>query len=92
MKFPWSKVVDRFEWDMVGRLLSVVKYHPWKNEGPFVKRGQPNENETLYSCGEMSWSYRSLDSLLVGWITFKHLGINQMSLVSGICRAIGIEE
>jgi hypothetical protein len=41
-KFPWGKVMDKFEYDFDGRTMEVVKYHPWKTKGSAILTGEPD--------------------------------------------------
>lgn len=89
-KFTWGRVIEKFEYDMDGRALQVVKFHPWKCSGSTVLTGQPDLEDICYHCEELHQSFDSLDALLIAWIAEKRLGLNQHALVSGMCRALGI--
>lgn len=90
-KFPWGKVLGRFDYDFDGAILEIVKYHPWISVGCTVKSGVANESETWYHIDTMHASFSSMDEALVNWITFKNLGMNNSALAGGICRALCIK-
>jgi len=83
-KFVWGKVIERFDFDFDGVICEVVKYHP-KTFTPVVYLP-----ESFYHCEEMSASFRSMFELLVHWLTYKQLGLNEGSLAQGLCRAINL--
>lgn len=85
--FSWGKVVDKFDFDMDGVPLLVIKYHPTKYINGQGVRGE-YEDHVLFHCVELHSSYLSLDSLLIAWIAHRRLGLNQHHLVDGICRAL----
>jgi hypothetical protein len=89
MKFPWGKVIQGFVVDFDGDLMEVTKYHPWiykNNQSTCVA----NSDEVSYHCEEISESSESLDQLVISWIVYRRLGLNQRPLVAGICRALKI--
>jgi len=86
-RFPWGRVVERFEYDFDGEIMDVVKYHPFKRDGSTVLR-KIDEEKISYSCEEISQSSVSLEHLVIAWIAYKSLGLNQHALVSGIARAL----
>lgn len=91
-KFSWGRVLERFEYDFDGEVMSVTKYHPWKlAEDGFTCTREPNEAEVMYHCEELRESCDTLYALLISWIAHKRLGQNQHALVSGICRALAVE-
>jgi len=89
-KFSWGQVLDRFEFDMDGKPLEVVKFHPWQTEGSTVRTGLPDESVVNYHCEQIRESFLDLDALLIAWIAHRRLGQNQGALTSGICRALAI--
>lgn len=90
-KFAWGKVIDNFEYDFDGQVLTITKYHPWKRDGCTVLTGVENTEEIKYHCEELRESSNSLLHLVIAWIAFKNLGLNQHQLVYGICRALEIK-
>ncbi len=90
-RFPWGKVLDRFEFDFDGVKLEVTKYLPTKFVNGHAVKGE-HEDEPEYHIDEMSGSFGSMDAALIGWITHRRLGLNNNSLAYGICRALKIEE
>lgn len=86
-KFPWGKVVDRFDYDFDGEKLEVVKYLPRKAmhlNGGYEERPQ-------YHVEELHSSYWNMQALLIDWIAYKNLGLNQHSLTAGLCKALEIK-
>lgn len=90
--FTWGEVIQRFHYDFDGKPLDVVKYHPWVSKNHRIHTGEPDRSRTEYHCEEMRSSYLSLDALIVAWIAYKRLGLNQHMLVDGLCRALEIYE
>jgi len=86
--FSWGKVLKVFDYDIDGKPLEVVKYHPWRTEGVSVKTGSHDESQTLYHIAAMSTSFHSMDAALIGWIAHKNLGLNNGALAEGVCRAL----
>ena len=78
-QFPWGSVIDRLKYDFDGVSLDVTKY--------VDKQGQ-----TLYHVEELHASFYGMDSMLIAWIAYRRLGLNQHNLVGGICRALEINE
>jgi hypothetical protein len=87
-KFSWGTVINRFDYDFDGKKLEVVKFHPWVSVDSRVMTGTPDEAATLYHCEELRESFYDMDSLLISWIARKNIGLNQHTLVQGICRAL----
>lgn len=79
--FPWGKVIDRFVFDFDGTVFEVTKYESKMKDGAIE-----------YHCEELRQSSSSLFNLLISWITYKQLGLNNGSLVCGICKALDIKE
>lgn len=88
MKFPWGKVIETFDYNFDGQIMTVVKYHPWTDG--YCKRFSPELVE--YSCEEISQSAESLFSLIIAWMVYRKLGSNQQALTSGICRMLKLED
>jgi hypothetical protein len=86
--FSWGKVLKIFDYDIDGKPLEIVKYHPWHTEGVSVNTGNPNEAETLYHVNELHASYLSIEAAMIAWVAYKRLGLNQHALVTGVCRAL----
>jgi hypothetical protein len=77
--FPCGIVLDRTTLYLDGTEVEVTKYI--------------NDNtNVLFHCEELHASYNTIEALLIAWIARKHLGLNQHALVSGICKALGVEE
>jgi hypothetical protein len=89
-KFTWGAVLDVFDYDFDGEVMKVTKYHPWKRQGCTVLSGQPNTEVVEYHCEELHVSAESLQYLLLEWLAYKNLGLNQHALVAGVSRALGI--
>lgn len=88
--FTWGQVLDKFEYDFDGEVMQVTKYHPWKREDCTVLTGQPNLEVVEYHCEELHESATSLQYLLLAWMAYKNLGLNQHALVAGVSRALGV--
>ena len=88
--FPWGKVIERFNLDFDGERMEVVKYRAWTTDGMVVEIGLPILGEISYSVPLMHTSFGSMDAAVIGWITYRHLGLHQDALASGICRALGV--
>lgn len=87
-KFAWGKVIDKFEYNFDGMVMSVIKYHPWKTNGTVILSGEPDTDQVMYSCEEINESSENIIYLVIAWIVFKKIGRNNGSLASGIARAI----
>lgn len=90
--FTWGKVVKVFTLDFDGKEVEITKYHPWKSENCRVLRGTADEATILYHCEELHASFSSFNAVILAWMVYKSLGLNQFALVSGLCRAINIQE
>jgi len=90
-KFSWGKVLDCFEYDFDGDMLSVTKYHPFKYENNCAINGQFSD-EINYHVEEMHESFNSMHSMLIAWVTYKNLGYNNGALAAGKCRALEIKQ
>jgi hypothetical protein len=76
-RFVWGQVIERFEYDFDGLTMNVTKYHP-RNEGDNI----------LYHCEELRQSTETIFELLISFIAYKRLGLNQHALVAGISKAL----
>ena len=74
-----------------GVVLNVVKHHPRAQNGCTLLSGIYTD-DISYHCEEMSASFNSMFELLMHWLTYKQLGLNESSLSQGLCRAIGLEK
>lgn len=90
MKFAWGKVIEKFSYDFDGEKMDVVKYHPWKSRNCTVLTGDADLDRTEYHCEEIHESSSSIHRLVIAWIANKKLGLNNGSLVAGVCRALEI--
>ena len=89
--YAWGRVIERFDFDMDGRVVEAIKYHPWRSKDGRVFTGDPDTERVEFHCEEMHESFFSLDALLIAWIARKNLGMNQSALVAGICRALAVQ-
>lgn len=88
-RFPWGRVIEVFHYDFEGKVLEVVKYHPWIYKD-CASTNKADESKVSYSCEEMSTSSGSLFEAVIRWMAYKQLGCNESLLASGICRALEI--
>lgn len=88
-KFPWGKIIEKFDLDFNGDVLVIVKYHPWVNTG---ERNRSDDSVVLFHCDEIHESRDNIYALVIAWMARKQLGLNQQSLVDGICRALMLDE
>ncbi len=86
-RFTWGKVIERFEYDFDGVKMEVTKYHPRKTVGIEITR-EIDESVISYHCEELRQSTDNLFALIVAFIAYKKLGLNQYALVAGISRAL----
>jgi len=87
-KFAWGKVLARFQYDFDGDVLDVVKFNPWRTRGITVLVGDADDRSVRYHCQELYASFLSLQELVIAWIAYKNLGLNQHALVAGISKAL----
>lgn len=85
--FPWGKVIKRFSYDLDGSVMDVVKYHPWVYRN-CVSTRDVNEDVVYFSCEEINQSSDSIFKLILAWIAYRNIGLNQDYLVDGIARAL----
>lgn len=90
MKFTWGTVIHKFEYDFDGKTMEVTKYHPWKTNQNNVITGIADVTKILYHCEELRQSSSSLQVLIISWIAYINLGLNEGSLVCGIAKALDI--
>ena len=85
-RFVWGEVIACFSYDFDGPVCEVVKYHP-HNAKRTIDR-----SVALYHHDGLHQSFHSLHALLIAWIAYRHLGLNQHALVAGLCKALDINE
>jgi hypothetical protein len=86
-KFPWGRVIERFDYDFDGEKVEVVKYFPKKAN--HLNMGF--EDAPQYHIEDLHESSNSLQYILISWIARKNLGLNQHALVAGVCRALDVK-
>jgi len=84
--FPWGKVIETFTYDMDGDTLRIVKFHPWDYYMPRVA----SLDKVEYYCEDMSMTGPSLQYMVLAWIAWKNLGMNQEALVNGVAKALSV--
>ena len=87
-KFPWGKVIEIFVYDFDGEEVEVVKYNPYKE---FGRSSKEFSEDVEYHIEDLHESAHSLQYILISWMAKKNLGLNQHSLVAGICRALEVK-
>jgi len=87
-KFPWGKVIGILQIDLDGDKLEVVKYYANFGASTINKHC----TEPSFHIEELHASYSTVQAAIIGYIAYKSLGLNQHTLVSGICRALDIKE
>lgn len=90
LSFAWGRVLDVFFYNFDGVGMSVLKYHPWKQEGATIRVGEVNTEETLFHCKELSESFENLFELVIAFICRHQLGPNQRQLAAGVSRALNL--
>ena len=90
-KFTWGRVVDKFELPFDGVTMEIVKYHPWEYNN-CTSTGRVDEGKILYHCPQLNESAYSIQYLVIAWIAYKNLGLNEGALVRGIAKALEIKE
>lgn len=90
-KFPWGRVIETFEVRLDKITHIITKYHPHKRNGSTITR-EIDTDTVLYHSEEISTSSPSLEVLYLSLIANNNIGLNQHNLVSGIVRALCIEE
>ncbi len=91
-KFSWGQVIEKFTYDFDGKFMLVTKFHPWKSRGCTILTGDPDLESIQFHCSELHESSNELMALVISWIAFRNNGLNQQSLVNGVCRALEIYE
>ncbi len=91
MKYIWGRVISDFKIEIDGYLLEVVKYHPFQFNGSIATK-EIDLSTVLYGCDEISQSADSMMQILVAWVVYKQLGMNQGALVQGIARMLKLGE
>lgn len=86
-KFVWGKVIDKFDYDFDGIEVNIVKYHPWMYEKGRSTH-KPDMEKIEYYCEEISQSSNTLMGILLSWIVYRQLGMNQDALVTGLARML----
>jgi hypothetical protein len=89
-KFSWGKVIERFVYDFDGKEVEVIKYYPDKFIDGHHAKGE-YESRPAFHIDSLNASAYTLDEIIITWIAKERLGLNQHTLVSGICRALCIE-
>ena len=90
-KFPWGKVIDYLNIDLDGSIIEITKFHPFKSSGSGAVSGDIDYEEVLYHSEELHESWSSIYGLLISKIAHDNLGVNERSLVYGVCRALEIK-
>lgn len=98
-KFPWGRVIERFKYNFDGDNVEIVKYHPHKRDekGFAVYDDEYNRFQAIdtdkieYHLEGHHVSCGSVEGCLIYWMAEKHLGLNNHSLVAGICRALDVK-
>lgn len=85
MKFMLGEVINVFRYNFDGQELEIVKYYPR------IDSRAIDITRTMYACEEIREHSDSLMQLVISWIAYKNLGLNEGSLVAGICRALEIK-
>lgn len=91
-RFWLGKPIQSYEFCFEDGTIEIVKYHPWKTDGCTLLTGEPDTEHVMYSLDEISQASDSMERLLIAYIAFKRLGLNQGALVNGVCRALCIHE
>ena len=91
-KFPWGKVVDRFDYDFEGQPFEAIKYHPriYING---TGTDQVDSNSILYHCPQIGTSSGSLFELLICWLAVQSLSSTEALYVApAISRALKLNK
>ena len=86
-KYPWGKVITIFSIPIDEYALVITKYHPFQFNGSIATR-TIDETKVVYSCEETCQSADTMMQLILSWIVYKQLGMNQSALVSGLARML----
>ena len=91
-KFPWGKVVDRFDYDFEGQPFEVIKYHPriYING---LGTDQVDTSSISYHCHQISTCSDSLFELLVYWLAAQSLSSTEALYVApAVSRALRLNK
>jgi hypothetical protein len=91
-KFPWGKVVDRFDYDFEGQSFEVIKYHPriYING---TGTDQVDTDSISYHCPQIRTCSYSLFELLVCWLATQSLSSTEALYVApAVSRALGLNK
>jgi hypothetical protein len=91
-KFPWGRVIEVFDYDFDGVKMEVTKYYEPKRDSHNQSIRGEYSTAVAYHCDEIGRSSDNLFDLLIHFIAYKQLGLNQHVLVAGISRALCIGE
>ena len=87
MKYTWGRVIHKFDFEIDGHELEIIKYHPLLFKGS-ISTKEIDLSTVMYGCDEISQSADSMMQILVAWMVYKQLGMNQGALVQGISRML----
>ena len=89
-KFTWGKIINIFSFDFDdGEPFEVIKYNPWLYEDGF-STNEVDYFKVYYSSEKLHRSCAQLEELILYYIAEKHLGKNQVALVTGMCKAFDL--
>lgn len=89
-KFAWGSIIDRLSYDFDGITLEIIKYNPWVKNGNRLLVGSIAHDCVSYHCEEMNQTFNTVFELIIHWIVFKRLGLNNSSLAEGVCKAVDL--
>ena len=81
--YPWGKVIETIRFNIDGHELKIVKYHP---------DDSMDLSTIAYGCDEISQSADSMMQIILAWMVYKQLGMNQGALTQGIARMLKLVE
>ncbi len=87
MKYTWGRVITVHEFAIDGHEFDIVEYHPFQFKGS-ISTNEVDLDKVLYGCDEISQSADSMMNILIAWMVYKQLGMNQGALVQGISRML----
>ena len=91
-KFPWGKVVDRFDYDFEGQPFEVIKYQPRTYINSFGT-DQVDTSSISYHCPQIGTSADSLFELLICWLAVQSLSSTEALYVApAISRALKLNK
>lgn len=91
-KFPWGKVVDRFDYDFEGQPFEVIKYHPriYING---LGTDLVDTNSISYHCPQIRTCSDSLFELLICWLAAQSLSSTEALYVApAVSRALRLNK